>query len=196
MPWRSPELCLSLPTSSSGVRSLRSARRSALSRLPCCGSPCLRPVACAADILVIDRGTRHPCAACTAAGRLQAGIDRETRHSRPRTHLDTLRSLGCLQIDPVVAPTQALVLWSRLGIYDPAQLDGLAWTRRALFLYWAHAASFVLTEDYPIHQLRMRRRGAGRHCLGTANARLDSTKYEPPPSHTLAVAAQRSLAIT
>lgn len=77
--------------------------------------------------------------------------------------LDAIRSLGCLQIDPisVVAPTQAVVLWSRLGIYDPAHLDDLAWTRRALFLYWAHAASFVLTEDYPIHQLRMRRWGRG-----------------------------------
>lgn len=81
----------------------------------------------------------------------------------PDLILDTIRSLGCLQIDPisVVAPTQALVLWSRLGIYDPAHLDDVAWTRRALFMYWAHAASFVLTEDYPIHQLRMRRWGRG-----------------------------------
>jgi uncharacterized protein YcaQ len=91
------------------------------------------------------------------------GLTETSGVSGPDPILDTIRSLGCLQIDPisVVAPTQAVVLWSRLGIYDPAQLDELAWNRRALFLYWAHAASFVLTEDYPIHHLRMRRWGRG-----------------------------------
>lgn len=81
----------------------------------------------------------------------------------PETILDVIRTLGCLQVDPisVVAPTQAVVLWSRLGTYDRADLDDLAWSRRALFLYWAHAASLVLTEDFPIHQFRMRRWGRG-----------------------------------
>lgn len=81
----------------------------------------------------------------------------------PDSIIETIRSLGCLQIDPisVVAPTQAVVLWSRLGTYDRAHLEDLAWSRRALFMYWAHAASLVLTEDFPIHQLRMRRWGRG-----------------------------------
>src|SRR5829696_7793147 len=41
--------------------------------------------------------------------------------------LDTVRRLGFLQIDPisVVAPPQYLVLWSRLGPYDRAELDRL-----------------------------------------------------------------------
>ncbi|MDQ3751995.1 MAG: winged helix DNA-binding domain-containing protein [Actinomycetota bacterium] len=51
------------------------------------------------------------------------------------------------------------MLGSRLGIYDRADLDDLG-SRRVLFTYWAHAASLVLTEDFPIHQ-RMRRWGRG-----------------------------------
>lgn len=71
--------------------------------------------------------------------------------------LDAIRQLGCLQLDPinVVARTQLLVLWSRLGPYDLATLETLAWDDRALFEYWAHAASLVLTEDFPIHQQQM-----------------------------------------
>src|SRR5439155_10332699 len=70
-----------------------------------------------------------------------------------------VRDLGCLQLDPinVVARSHLLVLWSRLGRFDPADLDALLWEERRLFEYWAHRASIVLTEDYPIHHLLMRR---------------------------------------
>jgi len=66
--------------------------------------------------------------------------------------LDVIRALGCLQLDPisVVARSHLLVLWSRLGRYDPAHLDHLLWQERRLFEYWAHCASIVLTEDYPL----------------------------------------------
>jgi uncharacterized protein YcaQ len=66
--------------------------------------------------------------------------------------LDVARDLGCLQLDPTraVARSHLLVLWSRLGAYDPAQLDRLMWDERKLFEDWAHCASIVLTEDYPI----------------------------------------------
>jgi uncharacterized protein len=69
-----------------------------------------------------------------------------------------LRGLRVLQMDPVsvVARNQLLVLWSRLGGFDRADLDTLLWQERWLFEYWAHSASIVLTEDYPIHQLMMR----------------------------------------
>ena len=68
-----------------------------------------------------------------------------------------LRGLRVLQLDPVnvVARNQLLVLWSRLGRFDRADLDTLLWRERWLFEYWAHSASIVLTEDYPIHQLMM-----------------------------------------
>ena len=73
--------------------------------------------------------------------------------------LALIRQLGCLQLDPVsaVTPSHRLVLWSRLGAYQQADLDRLLWEERRLFEYWAHAASIVLTEDYPIHRETMRR---------------------------------------
>ncbi len=77
---------------------------------------------------------------------------------RPTDVLDLVRQIGCLQLDPinVVARSHLLVLWSRLGSFDRAELDRLLWTDRALFEYWAHAASIVLTEDYPLHAGMMR----------------------------------------
>ncbi|GAB4521172.1 MAG: winged helix-turn-helix domain-containing protein [Anaerolineae bacterium] len=76
----------------------------------------------------------------------------------PASMLDTVRALGCLQLDPIsaVQKNHLLVLWSRLGAYDLAEVDRLMWEDRALFEYWAHVASIVLTEDYPIHAHRMR----------------------------------------
>ncbi len=72
--------------------------------------------------------------------------------------LNIVRDLGCVQLDPisVVARSHRLVLFSRLGAYDPAHLDALLWRERKLFEYWAHCASIVLTEDYSIHRSFMR----------------------------------------
>lgn len=69
-----------------------------------------------------------------------------------------VRDLNCIQLDPisVVARSHRLVLWSRVGAYDERVLDTLMWEERRLFEYWAHAASIVLTEDYPIHWRLMR----------------------------------------
>jgi uncharacterized protein YcaQ len=77
--------------------------------------------------------------------------------------LDMVRDLGCLQLDPmtVVARSHQLVLWSRLGGYDLADLDTLLWRERKLFEYWAHCASIVLTEDYPIHHVQMHKSRTG-----------------------------------
>lgn len=72
--------------------------------------------------------------------------------------LSVFQDLRCVQIDPIraVERTQYLVLWSRLGAYDLATLDGLMWQERRLFEYWAHAASIVMTEDFPIFWRHMR----------------------------------------
>jgi uncharacterized protein YcaQ len=80
------------------------------------------------------------------------------RRSSPVAVLDVLRQIRCVQLDPisVVARSPELVLRSRLPGFDPRHLDRLLWRDRSLFEYWAHAASIVLTEDYPIHQYRMR----------------------------------------
>ncbi|MEP7200121.1 MAG: crosslink repair DNA glycosylase YcaQ family protein [Chloroflexota bacterium] len=77
--------------------------------------------------------------------------------------MDVARDLRCLQLDPTsaVARSHLLVLWSRLGVFDTAELDRVMWQERQLFEYWAHAASIVLTEDYPLHHLRMRAHPSG-----------------------------------
>ena len=71
--------------------------------------------------------------------------------------LATVRRLGFLQIDPIstVAPPQRLVLWSRLGAYDPAELDRLLWEERKLFEWGAFIWPI---EDFPLIRARMRRR--------------------------------------
>lgn len=70
--------------------------------------------------------------------------------------LETIRRMGVLQIDTihVVARSPYLVLWSRLGQYDPRWLDELL-AEGALFEYWAHAACFLPIEDYPLYRYRM-----------------------------------------
>ncbi len=60
-----------------------------------------------------------------------------------------------------MARSPLLVLWSRLGGYDVADLEALLWKDRLLFEYWAHAASLVLVEDFPIFQMQMRRFSRG-----------------------------------
>jgi uncharacterized protein YcaQ len=72
--------------------------------------------------------------------------------------LETVRAIRCLQVDPtsVVARNHLLVVFSRLGAFDPADLEQLAYEDRALFEYWAHEASLVLTEDLPLHRYLMR----------------------------------------
>jgi uncharacterized protein YcaQ len=76
---------------------------------------------------------------------------------RARGVLDTVRRLGFLQLDPIstVAPPQHLVLWSRLGSFDPAELDRLLWKERKL-VEWD--AFLYPIEDLPILKAFMRRR--------------------------------------
>lgn len=71
--------------------------------------------------------------------------------------LDVVRRIGFLQIDPIatVAPPQYLVPWSRLGPYDPAQLDRLLWKDKKLFEWGAFIWPI---EVLPLIQARMRRR--------------------------------------
>lgn len=78
---------------------------------------------------------------------------------RPESLWQVLRALRCLQLDPISAVDRShhLVLRSRLGSFDPGALDALLYEERSLFEYMAHAASIVLTEDYPIHRLQMSR---------------------------------------
>jgi uncharacterized protein len=71
--------------------------------------------------------------------------------------LDTVRRLGFLQMDPItsIATPQTLVLWSRLGTYDTAELDRLLWQDKKLFEWGAFIWPI---EDFPLIRARMRRR--------------------------------------
>ena len=71
--------------------------------------------------------------------------------------LETVRRLGFLQLDPIsaVAPPQHLVLWSRLGAFDTAELDRLLWEERKL-VEWR--AFLYPIEDLPMLKAFMRRR--------------------------------------
>lgn len=85
----------------------------------------------------------------------------------PATKADVLaaiRRMGVLQIDTihVVARSPYLVLWSRLGAYEPCWLDELL-AEGALFEYWAHAACFLPIEAFALYRGQMlERRGPGK----------------------------------
>ena len=70
--------------------------------------------------------------------------------------LEAIGRMGVLQIDTisVVARSPYLVLWSRLGDYDPAWLDEHL-AEGALFEYWAHEACLVPIADYGLLRHRM-----------------------------------------
>src|SRR6188474_2425714 len=70
--------------------------------------------------------------------------------------LEAIRRMCLLQIDTihVVARSPYLVLWSRLGDYQPEWLDELL-AEGALFEYWAHAMCFLPIEDYALYRRRM-----------------------------------------
>ncbi|MDX8532227.1 winged helix-turn-helix domain-containing protein [Mesorhizobium sp. VK25A] len=82
-----------------------------------------------------------------------------------RRHLARVLSrTGLLQIDSVSAVVRAhyMPLYSRLGPYPLALLDNAAVTRkRAVFEYWAHEASFLPVETYPLLRWRMQRAEQG-----------------------------------
>src|SRR5829696_5343916 len=77
-------------------------------------------------------------------------------HPQPRATKKAVRSIirqmHILQIDTinVIARSPYLVLWSRLGDYNPRWLEDLL-TDGALFEYWSHAACFLPIEEYPLY---------------------------------------------
>ena len=79
--------------------------------------------------------------------------------------------VGWVQIDTlqVVRRAQYLTLWSRLGTYDPDQLDRLLFddgnispdNSRRLFEYWTHAACIIPLTQYRYLMSMMRRHKSG-----------------------------------
>ncbi len=78
-------------------------------------------------------------------------------HPTPRPTKKAVRSIirqmHILQIDTinVIARSPYLVLWSRLGDYNPRWLEELL-AEGALFEYWSHAACFLPIEEYPLYR--------------------------------------------
>jgi uncharacterized protein YcaQ len=85
------------------------------------------------------------------------GLDRPLEHTATKDDvLAAIRRMQALQIDTihVVARSPYLVLWSRLGAYEPRWLTDLL-AERAIFEYWSHEACFLPVEDYPIYRSLM-----------------------------------------
>lgn len=75
-----------------------------------------------------------------------------------KTVLDVITRFGMLQIDSVNVFERAhyMPLFSRLGSYDKNELDSLTGGKNpTLIEYWAHQASFIKTEDFPLFDWRM-----------------------------------------
>jgi len=94
----------------------------------------------------------------------QGFAERQPRGPLARRHLARMVDrLGLLQIDSVSAVVRAhyMPLYSRLGPYPVDVLDdGHSGKRRWLFEYWAHEASFLPLETWPLMRWRMERAAA------------------------------------
>ncbi|GGS38914.1 MULTISPECIES: winged helix-turn-helix domain-containing protein [Actinokineospora] len=105
----------------------------------------------------------------TAAARRTALAAQGFAEARPagaptRRHLaKVLSRVQLLQLDSVNVAVRAhyMPVFSRIGGYDPALVDDAAWNPtarkpRMLVEYWAHVASLIPVEDWPLLRWRMR----------------------------------------
>jgi uncharacterized protein len=67
--------------------------------------------------------------------------------------ISMIRNVGYIQWDPVaiVAPSHLISIWSRVGDFEPSDLERLLWEEKKVFEHWTPVASIVLTEDYPLY---------------------------------------------
>ena len=80
---------------------------------------------------------------------VKQGLYRRPIETDKQTLLEMIQRIGVLQLDTinVVARSHYLVMLSRVGVYDWADLDALLYPDRRLFEQWAHAACLIPVED-------------------------------------------------
>ncbi|MBK0014963.1 YcaQ family DNA glycosylase [Kosakonia cowanii] len=86
----------------------------------------------------------------------QGLLRKPSRRAKPEDILSTIRRMSLLQIDTIniVARSPYLVLFSRLGAFEPHWLDD-ALRNGELMEYWAHEACFLPREDFALVRHRM-----------------------------------------
>lgn len=86
----------------------------------------------------------------------QGLLRKPSRRAKPDDILTSIRRMSLLQIDTIniVARSPYLVLFSRLGAFEPHWLDD-ALRNGELMEYWAHEACFLPREDFALVRHRM-----------------------------------------
>jgi uncharacterized protein YcaQ len=105
-----------------------------------------------------------------------------------REYASVLARLGLIQLDAVNVCTRShyLPFYARIGAYDRRQLDSWLNAPGRHFEYWAHEASVMAVEQYPLWRWRMH--SSPRSAMPTrmdgvnvgASARLHSTPNKRP----------------
>ena len=92
-----------------------------------------------------------------------------------------IRRMGVLQIDTihVVARSPYLVLWSRLGAFDPDLLMR-ALEQRRIFEYWSHEASFLPIEHLPFSRVLMLQKDSNPRRIRYVKWRADNAATTDP----------------
>ena len=97
---------------------------------------------------------------------VKQGLHRRPQTADKQTLLDTVRRLSLLQLDTinVIARSHYLVMLSRVGPYEPADLDALLYPDRQLFEQWAHAACLIPVDHHGyFHPVLLARRESPFH---------------------------------
>ena len=114
------------------------------------------------------------------AAQMAPGASRLKSLPGPAAIVKLIEKLNLLQIDSVnvLSRSHYLPVFSRLGAYDRAILDDLTFSlrRRRFFEYWAHEASFLPLEHYPLFRWRM---NAARHGEGIYKGLAEFARNQP-----------------
>lgn len=133
--------------------------------------------------------TVYPLRALRTLALAAQNLNQPNTPVQPPDHQAILRliqQIGLLQIDTlqVVHRAHYLTLWSRLGMYNPADLDRLAYDpeHRSLFEYWGHAVTYIPLENFryylPAMQVRAQDKWVTQWLKDDGNATMLSAVRE------------------